>query len=101
MWQKGVVESAYICGDFIPENLSSAKEGEGRFHRENVVQRVEERLSCLEARVKTGKGGQMLRQKVELVKRKLQRYYFLRRLLPLSKCPAEFVAFIEKSKVIP
>ena len=100
MWQKGAGETANICGDSIPKKLTREKEIEGKFHREKVVQRVEKRLAHLEARVKTGEGGKVLKQKVELVKRKLQRYHFLMRLLHLSKSPSEFVAFIEKNKVI-
>ena len=100
MWQQGVGETAYVCGNLIPESLSSAKESGGQLHCESVVKRVEERLVCLEARVKTGEGGLVLRQKVEIVKRKLERYYFLRKLLALSKSPSAFVALIEKSRVI-
>ena len=100
MWQKGAGETANICGAGIPKKSTREKEIEGKFYREKVVQRVEKRLAHLEARVKTGEGGKVLRQKVELVKRKLQRYHFLMRLLHLSKSPSEFVAFIEKNKVI-
>ena len=100
MWKSVAGETVHSCGDSIPQNLSKPKESEGKLNCENVVQRVEKRLLRLEARVKAGDGDQVLRQKVELVKRKLQRYYFLMKLLPLSKRPSDFFAFIEKSKVI-
>ena len=63
---------------------------------EEVVKRVERKLASLEARVKNGEGGDVMKQRVELVRNRLQRYYFLAQLLPLSKCPLEFTAFLEK-----
>jgi len=63
---------------------------------EEVVKRVERKLASLEARVKNGEGGVIMKQRVELVRSRLQRYFFLAQLLPLSKRPLEFTAFIEK-----
>ena len=63
---------------------------------EEVVKRVERKLASLEARVKNGEGGDVMKQRVELVRSRLQRYYFLAQLLPLSKRPLELTAFIEK-----
>ena len=100
MWKSVAGDTVHSCGYSIPQKLSRPKESEGKLEYDNLVQRVKKRLLRLEARVKTGDGGQVLRQKVEIVKRKLQRYYFLMQLLPLSKSPSDFVAFIETSKVI-
>ena len=97
-------KTAYIIGGDLPgrvnNNTSMASKGGGELDAEDVVQRVEQSLLRMEARVKSGDGGEGLGQKIKLVKRKLERYYFLRQLLPLSERPSEFVAFIEKSKVL-
>ena len=97
-------KTAYTIGGDIPgrvnNNTSMSTKGGGELDAEDVVQRVEQSLLRMEARVKSGDGGEGLGQKIKLVKRKLERYYFLRQLLPLSKRPSEFVAFIEKSKVL-
>lgn len=63
-----------------------------------VSKRVEDRLASMEARLKSGEGGDELRKKVELVRSKLQRYYFLAQLLPLSKNSSDYDAFIKKYK---
>ena len=62
-----------------------------------VAKRVEKRLAILESslRVSVGEQREKLRQKTELVKSKLRRYYFLAQLQPLSKSPQAFAAFIE------
>lgn len=65
---------------------------------EEVAKRIERKLTSMQARVQVGEGGEELRQKVNLVRIKLQRYYFLAQLLPLSKSPTEFAAFTEKFK---
>ena len=54
---------------------------------EELAKRIEKKLAIMEARVKVavGDGGKELKQRVEMVRRKLQRYYFLAQLLPLSK----------------
>merc|ERR1719341_2721402 len=65
---------------------------------EEVAKRIERKLASMQARVQVGEGGEELRQKVNLVRIKLQRYYFLAQLLPLSKSPTEFAAFTEKFK---
>ena len=63
-----------------------------------VAKRIERKLASMQARVKVGEGGEELRQRVNLVRSKLQRYYFLAQLLPLSKSPSEFAAFMETFK---
>ena len=97
-------KTAYIIGGDLPgrvnNNTSMASKGGGELDAEDVVQKVEQSLLRMEARVKSGDGGEGLEQKIKLVKRKLERYYFLRQLLPLSERPSDFVAFIEKSKVL-
>ena len=62
-----------------------------------VAKRVEKRLAILQSslRVSVGEQREKLRQKTELMKSKLRRYYFLAQLQPLSKSPQEFAAFIE------
>ena len=65
---------------------------------EELAKRIEKKLAIMEARVKVGDGGKELKQRVEMVRRKLQRYYFLAQLLPLSKSPADFAAFLENFK---
>ena len=104
MWKKASDKTAYIIGGDLPgrvnNNTSMAAKGGGELDAEDVVQRVEQSLLRMEARVKSGDGGEGLGQKIKLVKRKLERYYFLRQLLPLSERPSDFVAFIEKSKVL-
>jgi len=57
-----------------------------------VVLKVEEKLSEMEAKVKTGEGGERLRLKVENVMRKIERYHILMHLLAVSKNPGEFAA---------
>ena len=61
-----------------------------------VSKRVEDRLASMEARLKSGEGGDEMRQKVELVRSKLQRYYFLAQLVRLSKNSSDYDAFIKK-----
>ena len=60
-----------------------------------VVKRVEKRLTILESCLRSSGGEQreMLKRKTELLRCKLQRYYFLAKLLPLSKDPRELAAF--------
>jgi len=60
-----------------------------------VVKRVEKRLTILESCLGSNGGEQreMLQRKTELLRSKLQRYYFLSKLLPLPKSPQEFAAF--------
>ena len=53
-----------------------------------VALKVEEELSNMETRVKSGEGGERLRMKVELVRRKVERYYRLIHLF--STYPQEF-----------
>jgi len=65
---------------------------------EEVVKRIERKLENMQARVQVGEGGVELRQKVDVVRSKLQRYYFLAQLLPLSRSPTEFAAFTENFK---
>ena len=65
---------------------------------EELAKRIEKKLAIMEARVEVGDGGKELKQRVEMVRRKLQRYYFLAQLLPLSKSPADFAAFLENFK---
>ena len=62
-----------------------------------VVKRVEKRLTILESCLRSSGGEQreMLKRKTELLRSKLQRYYFLAKLLPLSKNPREFAAFTD------
>ena len=55
---------------------------------------MEEKLSCLEAKVKSGEGDERLRLKVELVRRKVERFHFLMHLLSVSKNPGEFAACV-------
>ena len=57
-----------------------------------VALKVKERLSCLQAKVRSGEGDERLRLKVELVRRKVERYHFLMHLLSVSKNPGEFAA---------
>ena len=57
-----------------------------------VVLKVEEKLSGMEAKVKNGEGGEMHKVKVENVRRKVERYHFLMHLLAVSKNPGEFAA---------
>ena len=63
-----------------------------------VAKRVEKRLASLESSLRTSTVAQQrekLKQKIELVKSKLQRYYFLAQLLPISRSQQEYAAFIE------
>jgi len=62
-----------------------------------VVKRVEKRLTFLESCLRSSGREQreMLKRKTELLRSKLQRYYFLAKLLPLSKNPREFAAFTD------
>ena len=55
-----------------------------------VALKVEEELSNMEARVEGGEGGERLRLKVKLVRRKVERYYRLIHLFSVSKNPREF-----------
>ena len=55
-----------------------------------VALKVEETLVSMEAKVKTGEGDAELRVKVELVRRKMERYHFLMHLLSVSDDPANF-----------
>ena len=57
-----------------------------------VALKVNEKLSCLQAKVRSGEGDERLRLKVELVRRKVERYHFLMHLLSVSKNPGEFAA---------
>ena len=59
-----------------------------------VALKVEERLVSMEARVKTGEGDEELRLKVELSRRKIERYYCLMQLLSVSNNPGEFAACV-------
>ena len=63
-----------------------------------VAKRVEKRLASLESSLRTNTSAQRrekLKQKIDLVKSKLQRYYFLAQLLPLSRSQQEYAAFTE------
>merc|ERR1719357_1457444 len=63
-----------------------------------VVKRVEKRLASLESSLRTTTVAQRrekLKQKIDLAKSKLQRYYFLAQLVPLSRSQQEYAAFIE------
>ena len=63
-----------------------------------VAKRVEKRLASLESSLRTSTVAQRrekLKQKIELLKSKLQRYYFLAQLLPLSRSQQEYAAFTE------
>merc|ERR1712130_1067021 len=55
-----------------------------------VALKVEEKLVSMEAKVKTGEGDAELRVKVELVRRKMERYHFLMHLLSVSDDPTNF-----------
>ena len=59
-----------------------------------VVLKVEERLSEMAAKVKNGEGGEMLKVKVENVRRKVERYHFLMHLFSVSKNPGEFAVCV-------
>merc|ERR1712105_397434 len=52
--------------------------------------KVKEKLSSMEAKLKNGEGDEKLGLKVELVRKKVDRYYFLMHLLFVSKNPEEF-----------
>merc|ERR1719357_805136 len=63
-----------------------------------VAKRVEKRLASLESSLRTSTVAQRrekLKQKIDLVKSRLQRYYFLAQLLPISRSQQEYAAFIE------
>ena len=63
-----------------------------------VAKRVEKRLASLESSLRTSTVAQRrekLKQKIELLKSKLERYYFLAQLLPLSRSQQEYAAFTE------
>ena len=66
-------------------------------HGPEVVKRVEKRLTFLDSCLRSSGGEQreMLKRKTELLRSKLQRYYFLAKLLPLSKNPWEYAAFTD------
>ena len=63
-----------------------------------VALKVEEKLLCMEAQVKSGVADERLRHKVELVRRKMERYHFLMHLLSVSKNPGEFAACVRNFK---
>ena len=63
-----------------------------------VSKKVEERLARMEARLQVEKDNRELRKKANLVRAKLQRFYFLMRLLPLSRSPDDYAAFARKYK---
>ena len=63
-----------------------------------VSKKVEERLARMEARLQVEKDNRELRKKANLVRAKLQRFYFLMRLLPLSRSPNDYAAFARKYK---
>ena len=65
---------------------------------EKVSKKVEERLARMEARLEVEKDNVELKKKANLVRRKLQRCYFLMQLLPLSRNPTDHDAFIRKCK---
>ena len=65
---------------------------------EKVSKKVEERLARMEARLEVEKDNVELKKKTNLVRRKLQRCYFLMQLLPLSRNPTDHFAFIRKCK---
>ena len=52
----------------------------------------------MEARLQVEKDNRELRKKANLVRAKLQRFYFLMRLLPLSRSPDDYAAFARKYK---
>ena len=57
-----------------------------------VALKVEEKLTSMEAKVKSGEGDKKLRLKVELTRRKVQRYHSLMQMLSVSKNPEEISA---------
>ena len=66
-----------------------------------VALKVEEKLSKMEAKLKRGEGDEKLRLKVELVRRKVERYHLMMLLFSVSKNPVfgKFLT-IPKSRVI-
>ena len=66
-----------------------------------VAERVEKRLASLESSLRTSTVAhrrEKLKQKIDLLKSRLQRYYFLAQLPPLSRSPQEYAAFTEHYK---
>jgi len=63
-----------------------------------VSKRVEERLARMETKLKVEKDNTELKRKVNLVRTKLQKCYFLMQLLPLSKNRTNYFAFVLKCK---
>jgi len=63
-----------------------------------VSKRVEERLARMETRLKVEKDNTELKRKVNLVRTKLQKCYFLMQLVPLSKNRTNYFAFVLKCK---
>ena len=59
-----------------------------------VALKVEEKLLWMEERLKNGERDERLRLKVELVRRKVERFHFLMHLLSVSKNPGEFAACV-------
>ena len=59
-----------------------------------VALKVEEKLSNMEAKLKSGEGDEKLRLKVELVRRKVERYHLMMHLFSVSKNPGEFAACV-------
>ena len=59
-----------------------------------VALKVEEKLSWMEERLKNGERDERLRLKVELVRRKVERFHFLMHLLSVSRNPGEFAACV-------
>jgi len=63
-----------------------------------VSKKVEVRLARMEARLKlrSERDNKELRKKANMVRAKLQRVYFLMQLLPLSRSPNDYDAFVRK-----
>ena len=64
-----------------------------------VALKVEEKLSQMEVKVKNGEGDEKLRLKVELVRKKVERYHCLTHLFSVSKCPERFAGYMKLMSV--
>ena len=60
-----------------------------------VTLKVEEKLSHMEAKVKNGERDEKLRLKIELVRKKVERYHCLMHLFSASKSPERFAEYMQ------